>query len=123
MHVFELPVEVEVHHCPPPNNETKNKKLTTKLPNSVSVPLNLASEPQSTLADLQQICLAEQGQFVVRREGVSASTAWIGSPESNVGFSNIGPQKSDKGSFSLDTICHNFFDNLNNYYINLKLGM
>jgi len=79
MHVFELPVEVEVHHCTPPNNETRNKKLTTKLPNSVSVPLNLASEPQSTLADLQQICLAEQGQFVVRREGVSASTAWIGS--------------------------------------------
>ncbi|CAK5062356.1 unnamed protein product [Meloidogyne enterolobii] len=79
MHVFELPVEVEVHHCTPPNNETKNKKLTTKLPNSVSVPLNLVSEPQSTFADLQQTCLAEQSQFVVRREGVSASTAWIGS--------------------------------------------
>nr|CAD2201073.1 unnamed protein product [Meloidogyne enterolobii] len=82
MHVFELPVEVEVHHCTPPNNETKNKKLTTKLPNSVSVPLNLVSEPQSTFADLQQTCLAEQSQFVVRREGVSASTAWIGPPPS-----------------------------------------
>ncbi|KAL7078735.1 hypothetical protein ACQ4LE_002397 [Meloidogyne hapla] len=79
MHVIELPVEVEVHHCTSQNNKIKNQKLS----NSVSVPSNLTSEPsQSTMAELQQICLAGQGQFVVRREGVSASTAWIGPPPS-----------------------------------------
>ena len=80
MHVLELPVEVEVHHCSTSSNnqKTKNQKITTKLSNSASVPLNLSTGPQSTVTEFQQICLAEQGQFVVRREGVSASTAWIG---------------------------------------------
>ena len=86
LHVLEVPVEVEVHHCPAsptrgspllPDLEAALGSAHQKLAYTRSMPLDLA-KAAGRLAEPQQICLSEHGQFIVRRETQSSWTGECG---------------------------------------------
>lgn len=90
LHVLEVPVEVEVHHCPSPTGGPELLAAATslgahhpKLASTRSMPLDLARAALIAAAgeQPQQICLTEHGQFIVRRDtqpptGIGRWTGW-----------------------------------------------